>query len=62
MVGHLVHRYSNGTESPVPVQLKSLGDGSVMTRIPPSPPPVYLGYIWDIWNGPDSRADVGFIE
>lgn len=30
--GHLVHRYTDGTESPVPVQLKSLGDGSVITR------------------------------
>jgi len=31
--GHLVHRYHDGTESPVPVKLKSLGDGTVITRI-----------------------------
>lgn len=36
ILGHLVHRYEDGTESPVPVQLKSLGDGSVITRIAPS--------------------------
>jgi len=33
--GHLVHRYTDGTESPVPVELKSLGDGTVITRIVP---------------------------
>jgi hypothetical protein len=32
MVGHLMHRYADGTESPVPVELKSLGDGTVITR------------------------------
>ena len=31
--GHLVHRYYDGSESPVPVKLKSLGDGTVITRI-----------------------------
>ena len=36
ILGHLVHRYEDGTESPVPVQLKSLGDGSVITRITPT--------------------------
>ena len=30
--GHLVHRYTDGTESPVPVELKRLGDGSVISR------------------------------
>lgn len=30
--GHLVRRYTDGTESPVPVELKSLGDGTVITR------------------------------
>jgi len=34
--GHLVHRYEDGTESPFPVTLKSLGDGTVMTRNFPS--------------------------
>src|SRR5271168_4557644 len=36
IVGHLVHRYTDGTESPVPVQLKSLGDGTVITRTTPT--------------------------
>jgi len=32
IIGQLVRRYQDGTESPVPVQLKALGDGTVITR------------------------------
>jgi hypothetical protein len=33
ILGHLVHQYEDGTETPVSVQLKSLGNGTVITGI-----------------------------
>ena len=64
ILGHLVHRYEDGTESPVPVQLKSLGDGSVITRITPHaclPEPLHIeGY--ELMAEPtwDSSSDTSY--
>ena len=51
-----MHRYSDGTESPVPVQLKSLGDGTVMTRI------FHINLGWELTAEPtwDSSSDTSY--